>query len=187
MPGEERKEGQGLRFETGNSEKYRFQQSYKRGEMFKNKILYNMLPGRRAKEVWVYSKEKDKMQTLKKQNKKENKRNNTLKHGEYTRRMVGIYWLGRSERYGFQKNAKGNDGFFEKVSEILKILVISLIKFYQKAISPSLPRTCRFYPTCSNYSVEAIEKYGVLKGGIISLWRILRCNPFSKGGYDPVR
>ncbi|HDL60345.1 MAG TPA: membrane protein insertion efficiency factor YidD [candidate division WOR-3 bacterium] len=69
----------------------------------------------------------------------------------------------------------------------MKILVISLIKFYQKAISPSLPRTCRFYPTCSNYSVEAIEKYGVLKGGIMSLWRILRCNPFSKGGYDPVR
>jgi len=100
---------------------------------------------------------------------------------------VGIYWFGRSKRFGFQTNATGNGGFFEKVSEILKILVISLIKFYQKAISPSLPRTCRFYPTCSNYSVEAIEKYGVLKGGIMSLWRILRCNPFSKGGYDPVR
>ncbi len=71
-------------------------------------------------------------------------------------------------------------------SPIGKFLIF-LIRFYQKAISPSLPNTCRFYPSCSNYSIEAIRKYGIIKGALLSLWRILRCNPFNRGGYDPVR
>jgi hypothetical protein len=66
-------------------------------------------------------------------------------------------------------------------------LFILLIKGYQKIISPVLPPSCRFYPTCSEYGIEAIEKYGVIKGGFMAAWRILRCNPLSKGGYDPVR
>lgn len=71
----------------------------------------------------------------------------------------------------------------------MKKLVISMIKFYQKYISGYLKsgRCCRFYPTCSQYAIEAIEKYGLLKGSILSMWRILRCNPFNPGGYDPVR
>ncbi len=68
----------------------------------------------------------------------------------------------------------------------MRKVLIYLIKFYQKAISPLFPPSCRFYPTCSEYSVQAINKYGVVKGGIKSVWRILRCNPFNKGGYDPV-
>jgi len=68
----------------------------------------------------------------------------------------------------------------------MRKVLIYLIKFYQKAISPLFPPSCRFYPTCSEYSVQAISKYGVVKGGIKSVWRILRCNPFNKGGYDPV-
>lgn len=66
-------------------------------------------------------------------------------------------------------------------------LFIFLIKGYQKVISPLLPPSCRFYPSCSEYGIEAIKKHGVFKGGIMTVWRILRCNPFSKGGYDPVR
>jgi hypothetical protein len=66
-------------------------------------------------------------------------------------------------------------------------LFIILIKGYQKIISPVLPPSCRFYPTCSEYGIEAITKYGVIKGGFMAAWRILRCNPLSKGGYDPVR
>ncbi len=69
---------------------------------------------------------------------------------------------------------------------IVKGLVGGIV-FYQKAISPHLPHTCRYYPTCSEYSKEAILKYGPFKGLLKSIWRILRCNPFSKGGYDPVR
>lgn len=69
----------------------------------------------------------------------------------------------------------------------MKNVVIFLIKIYQRYISPMKPRTCRFYPTCSQYSIEAISKYGILKGGIMSIWRILRCNPFNPGGYDPVK
>ncbi len=68
----------------------------------------------------------------------------------------------------------------------MRKVLVYFIKFYQKAISPLFPPSCRFYPTCSEYSVQAISKYGVVKGGIKSVWRILRCNPFNKGGYDPV-
>lgn len=68
----------------------------------------------------------------------------------------------------------------------MKYLFIYLIKFYQKFISPYTPPSCRFYPTCSEYSVQALQKYGVVKGGAKAAWRVLRCNPFNKGGYDPL-
>ena len=70
---------------------------------------------------------------------------------------------------------------------IMKRLLIKLIKFYRKNISSKTPARCRYIPTCSQYAIDAIEKYGVIKGGIMSLWRILRCNPFCKGGFDPVK
>ncbi|MCX7797050.1 MAG: membrane protein insertion efficiency factor YidD [Melioribacter sp.] len=68
----------------------------------------------------------------------------------------------------------------------MRFIFIHLIKVYQKLISPLFPSSCRFYPTCSQYAIESFEKFGVLKGGVKAVWRILRCNPFSKGGYDPV-
>jgi len=71
--------------------------------------------------------------------------------------------------------------------KIIGRFFINLIKFYRKYISPLKGRqTCRFYPTCSQYAIEAIEKYGPLKGSLLAMWRILRCNPFCEGGYDPV-
>lgn len=69
---------------------------------------------------------------------------------------------------------------------MMKKVLILIIRFYQKVISPMFPPCCRYIPTCSQYAIEAISKYGLLKGGIKAVWRILRCNPFSKGGYDPV-
>lgn len=69
----------------------------------------------------------------------------------------------------------------------MKKILIGLIKFYRKYLSGMKKApTCKYIPTCSEYGIEAIEKYGALKGGFLTLWRILRCNPFSKGGYDPV-
>ncbi|MBQ1772397.1 MAG: membrane protein insertion efficiency factor YidD [Clostridia bacterium] len=68
----------------------------------------------------------------------------------------------------------------------MKKFLISAIKGYQIYISPRHPACCRFSPTCSQYAVEAIEKYGAAKGGWLAFKRILRCNPFCKGGYDPV-
>lgn len=68
----------------------------------------------------------------------------------------------------------------------MKRFLLLLIRFYKGAISPYLPNACRYTPTCSAYAAEAIAKYGALKGGALAFWRILRCNPFSKGGYDPV-
>lgn len=66
-------------------------------------------------------------------------------------------------------------------------IAVAAIRFYQRAISPMLPNSCRFYPSCSEYTALAIRKHGVLKGVLLGSWRILRCNPFSKGGFDPVR
>jgi uncharacterized protein len=60
------------------------------------------------------------------------------------------------------------------------------IRFYQLAISPMMPAACRYYPTCSNYAIEAIDKYGAMKGGWLAVRRILRCHPFRPGGFDPV-
>ncbi len=75
-----------------------------------------------------------------------------------------------------------------KLSTLPRWPLLALIRLYQKVISPALPpNTCRFYPTCSHYGYEAIYKYGVLKGGIMATWRVLRCNPFNPGGYDPVQ
>lgn len=69
----------------------------------------------------------------------------------------------------------------------MKRVFISLIRFYQKYLSPLKGHgTCKYFPTCSQYAIEALEKYGIFKGGLLAVWRILRCNPFSKGGYDPV-
>ena len=69
----------------------------------------------------------------------------------------------------------------------MKKVLISLIKFYRKFISPAKAPCCKFRPTCSQYALDAINKYGAFKGGIMACYRILRCNPFSKGGYDPVK
>lgn len=66
-------------------------------------------------------------------------------------------------------------------------LLLALIRFYRAAISPLLGANCRFTPTCSAYAMQAIEKYGAWKGGMMALRRILRCHPFCKGGYDPVK
>ena len=73
------------------------------------------------------------------------------------------------------------------VGDIIKNILLGSIKLYKYAISPLLPDSCRFEPTCSEYSAEAIERYGAVKGSYLSLKRILRCHPFHNGGYDPVR
>ncbi|WP_110941136.1 membrane protein insertion efficiency factor YidD [Geosporobacter subterraneus] len=69
----------------------------------------------------------------------------------------------------------------------MKYIFILLIKFYRKYISPLKAPSCRFYPTCSQYALQAFEKYGVVKGGYLSIKRILKCHPFHTGGYDPLK
>jgi putative membrane protein insertion efficiency factor len=68
-----------------------------------------------------------------------------------------------------------------------RIPLLALIRAYQKVVSPALPEgTCRFYPSCSHYGYQAIYKYGAIKGSLLAGWRVLRCNPFNRGGFDPV-
>ena len=69
----------------------------------------------------------------------------------------------------------------------MKSLILSSLRFYKARISPQLPPACRYTPTCSEYAIEAIERRGVLVGGFLAAKRVLSCNPFSRGGYDPVR
>ncbi|MCD7773071.1 MAG: membrane protein insertion efficiency factor YidD [Ruminococcus sp.] len=68
----------------------------------------------------------------------------------------------------------------------MKQVMIFLVKIYQKVISPLFPARCKYYPTCSKYAVDAFKKHGFFKGLILAVWRILRCNPWSNGGIDPV-
>lgn len=70
---------------------------------------------------------------------------------------------------------------------MIKKIFIGVIKFYRMYLSPLKPPCCRFYPTCSEYALTAVEKYGAAKGGYLALKRLLRCHPFSEGGYDPVK
>ena len=69
----------------------------------------------------------------------------------------------------------------------MKIIIIFFIKIYKRFISPILPDSCRFYPSCSQYAIDAVQRHGVVKGGMMTAYRIIRCNPFNKGGYDPVK
>ena len=69
---------------------------------------------------------------------------------------------------------------------MIKSLLLWLIRSYRRNLSPLRPPCCRFIPTCSAYAVEAVEKYGAAKGGLLALRRLMRCHPFHKGGYDPV-
>ena len=67
-----------------------------------------------------------------------------------------------------------------------RTVFLAPIRLYQRLISPALPRRCKYEPTCSRYSVQAVEEYGILRGLVLAIWRLLRCNPWSDGGYDPV-
>jgi putative membrane protein insertion efficiency factor len=68
----------------------------------------------------------------------------------------------------------------------LRALVLLPLRGYQRLISPLLPARCKYHPSCSTYAVQAIETFGILRGSVLAAWRLLRCNPFSLGGYDPV-
>ena len=72
------------------------------------------------------------------------------------------------------------------MKEIFKTFVLQLLRGYKWAISPLAPPACRYVPTCSEYAMEAVERYGAVRGGLRALWRLLRCHPFVRGGYDPV-
>ena len=74
-----------------------------------------------------------------------------------------------------------------RISNLPRFVLLALIRLYQNTLSRGLPaNTCRFYPSCSHYGYQAIYKHGVIKGSLMAVWRILRCNPFNRGGYDPV-
>lgn len=68
----------------------------------------------------------------------------------------------------------------------IRSAVLGLLRAYKWALSPVLPPACRYVPTCSEYAMEAVDRYGVLRGGCMAAWRVLRCHPFVKGGFDPV-
>ena len=68
---------------------------------------------------------------------------------------------------------------------LLSFLVIMPVRMYQAILSPLMPQVCRFYPSCSHYFIQAVQKHGPVRGACMGVWRVCRCNPFSRGGYDP--
>jgi putative membrane protein insertion efficiency factor len=68
----------------------------------------------------------------------------------------------------------------------MKSVALRFLRLYKRWVSPVFPPSCRYVPTCSEYAIEAVERYGTLRGGLLSAWRVLRCHPLAKGGYDPV-
>jgi uncharacterized protein len=72
------------------------------------------------------------------------------------------------------------------VSRVARAVVTAPIVVYRRAISPALPRRCKYEPTCSRYAIDSVRTYGILRGIVLAAWRVLRCNPWSDGGYDPV-
>jgi uncharacterized protein len=72
------------------------------------------------------------------------------------------------------------------VAAVLRAVALGVVRLYKVVISPFLPPACRFLPTCSEYAAEAIQRHGAVRGGAKAAWRLLRCHPFCKGGYDPV-
>ena len=69
---------------------------------------------------------------------------------------------------------------------LLRRVVVAPIRLYQAVVSPAIGQRCRYYPSCSEYAVQAISRFGILRGLVLAVWRLLRCNPFSNGGLDPV-
>lgn len=67
-----------------------------------------------------------------------------------------------------------------------RVLVVALLRLYQRWISPAFGPRCRYYPSCSEYAVQAVGRFGILRGSVLAVWRLLRCNPWSHGGFDPV-
>lgn len=67
-----------------------------------------------------------------------------------------------------------------------RAVVLAPVRFYRRFVSPGLPARCKYEPSCSRYAVQAVERYGILRGLVLAAWRLLRCNPWSHGGYDPV-
>jgi putative membrane protein insertion efficiency factor len=72
------------------------------------------------------------------------------------------------------------------MNSIAQTVVLGLLRAYRWAVSPLLPPACRYVPTCSEYAMEAVERFGVLRGSLMAVWRVLRCHPFTRGGVDPV-
>jgi uncharacterized protein len=72
------------------------------------------------------------------------------------------------------------------LSKAMRKVALAPIEIYQRLVSPALPRRCKYEPTCSRYAARAVERYGILRGLVLATWRLLRCNPWSHGGYDPV-
>lgn len=82
--------------------------------------------------------------------------------------------------------AQASAPWTRRLARIGRAIAIAPIVAYQRVISPAIPQRCRYYPSCSRYAVEAVREYGILRGLVLGGWRLLRCNPWSHGGYDPV-
>ena len=155
-------------------------------------VFYNLLQKSSREKSRVCCLKESKEKSGEEQNKKKTQRNLQEEQrtipGENPHNSHGYSGDRRSTFYISLGNFEGNDGKIEKGAESTSVKILTgILRFYRKWISPAFPTSCRFYPSCSQYAIEAIEKKGILKGIFLSILRVLRCNPFNSGGYDPLR
>jgi uncharacterized protein len=93
---------------------------------------------------------------------------------------------GRFADDNFAQDDKIHDDKIVDMRKVPKLIVLLALRAYKWAISPLVLPACRYVPTCSEYAIEAVERYGAMRGGLMALWRLMRCHPFARGGYDPV-
>jgi putative membrane protein insertion efficiency factor len=87
---------------------------------------------------------------------------------------------------GQRERASADTAASSRARRLARAFAVAPIVAYQRVVSPAIPRRCKYHPTCSRYAVDAIREYGILRGAVLAAWRLLRCNPWSYGGYDPV-
>jgi putative membrane protein insertion efficiency factor len=92
--------------------------------------------------------------------------------------------MGRVQASGFRRQALGSR--LQLISRVPSLILLTALKLYKRMLSPLFLPACRYVPTCSEYAAEAIEKHGATRGMLLAAWRLLRCHPFVKGGFDPV-
>lgn len=155
--------------------------------MEKTNLLHNMLQSLRRPKIRLFSNKGSEDKSSSEPNKANPKRSNSNFEPVIKKGAIFNYWKCSVTQPGVSSFTTSINRRLKGLSRITISLIVKVIRFYQNFLSPYLPRSCRFHPTCSYYAIEALQKKGLIKGILLSTWRIIRCNPLSKGGYDPVR
>ena len=172
-----------MKFSESLKKYQQFQSVYKYGKSYANKylVMYIMENGTGRNRIGISVSKKVGNSVVRHRVTRLVRESYRLHEAVFDTNTGGILWNRRSAAPPWEASS-----YHKGIMLSMKKILIAGIRFYQKYLSPMKRTKCPYIPTCSQYGLEAIEKHGAVKGSILALWRILRCNPFSKGGFDPV-